>query len=477
MDEIKNEEEITIDLWVLCRDFVKGCIKFWWLILVLTLIGAGVLLAVNLYLYTPMYQASATFTVTTNTSPNAGSQGGYNYYYDNSSAEQLSLTFPYILNSQILTDAIKEDLGTDHINGSISTSIISNSNMITMSVVSDDMDNSKKVLESTIKVYPSIARYVIGMTKFNMIENPMVSATPYNQPDYLKITGTGALIGLASSLVIIVLYAFFRKTVHKTQELEEVINLKCLATIPYVKPKKRKYHQEQMPTILNYHNNPLFQENLESLHIRIAKELADINGKTLIFTSTVSGEGKSTIALNTAYALARNNKKVLLIDGDLRKQDLNKQLDAKTNGVGLNSIKYGNDVVEDAIKYLENGKIYFLGGDSVVENPAFILSNQNMIKFMEKMKQKMDYIIFDAPPCETFEDVFLLEKYGDAFVYVIKQDYIQRNRIVDCLSVLSESELPILGYVFNGDSLSFNDYGRYGYYGKYGYSGYYSKKA
>ena len=97
-----------------------------------------------------------------------------------------------------------------------------------------------------------------------------------------------------------------------------------------------------------------------------------------------------------------------------------------------------------------------------------------MEQFMKDMKQKMDYIIFDAPPCEAFEDVFLLEKYGDAFVYVIKQDFVQRHRIVDCIATLADSELPLLGYVFNGDSFTFNDYGRYGYryYNKYGYRHY-----
>ncbi|WRK53720.1 AAA family ATPase [Coprobacillaceae bacterium CR2/5/TPMF4] len=114
-----------------------------------------------------------------------------------------------------------------------------------------------------------------------------------------------------------------------------------------------------MPSILNLQTNPLFLENIESLHIRLAKELADINGKTLIFTSTVAKEGKSTIATNVAYALAKNNKKVLLIDADLRKQDLSKQMNLTTNGVGLSSIKYGSDVVEDAIVYLEKQNLYF----------------------------------------------------------------------------------------------------------------------
>lgn len=474
--EEKNieQDEITIDLWILLRDFIRGCIKFWWLILALMVACGAIMFVTNIQTYTPMYQASATFTVTTNTTTDQNNQSDYNYYYDSSTAEQLSLTFPYILSSQILNDAIEADLGVEAINGSISASIIPNSNMITMTVISSDPDDAKEILESTIRVYPSVARFVIGMTKFNMIENPSVSNVPYNQPNYFNTVAKGALIGLAVGLVIIAIYAFFRKTVHKTQELEEVTNIKCLATVPYLKQKKRSRGKTIMPSILNLQTNPLFLENIESLHIRLAKELADINGKTLIFTSTVAKEGKSTIATNVAYALAKNNKKVLLIDADLRKQDLSKQMNLTTNGVGLSSIKYGSDVVEDAIVYLEKQNLYFLGGNSTIDDLTTVLTNPNMEQFMKDMKQKMDYIIFDAPPCEAFEDVFLLEKYGDAFVYVIKQDFVQRHRIVDCIATLADSELPLLGYVFNGDSFTFNDYGRYRYryYNKYGYRHY-----
>ena len=332
--EEKNieQDEITIDLWILLRDFIRGCIKFWWLILALMVAGGAIMFVTNIQTYTPMYQASATFTVTTNTTTDQNNQSDYNYYYDSSTAEQLSLTFPYILSSQILNDAIEADLGVEAINGSISASIIPNSNMITMTVISSDPDDAKEILESTIRVYPSVARFVIGMTKFNMIENPSVSNVPYNQPNYFNTVAKGALIGLAVGLVIVAIYAFFRKTVHKTQELEEVTNIKCLATVPYLKQKKRSRGKTIMPSILNLQTNPLFLENIESLHIRLAKELADINGKTLIFTSTVAKEGKSTIATNVAYALAKNNKKVLLIDADLRKQDLSKQMNLTTKG-------------------------------------------------------------------------------------------------------------------------------------------------
>ena len=118
-----------------------------------------------------MYQSSATFTVLTGGASTADSGNGtYNFYYDTTTAGQLARTFPYILSSSLLTDAIKEDLGVEAVNGSISAQAISESNMITMSVISQSPEDAKAILESAIKVYPDIARFVIGDTRFNIID-------------------------------------------------------------------------------------------------------------------------------------------------------------------------------------------------------------------------------------------------------------------------------------------------------------------
>ena len=172
MEEQRQEnEEMEIDLLVLLQDFFRGIRKFWWLVVVLALAGGLVMYVRSSGYYTPMYRSEATFTVTTSTS--GGSDGSYNYYYDSSTADQLAKTFPYILSSDLLTDAMKEDLGTETIMGSVSAQTLSQSNMVTMSAVSSDPEEAKRILESAIRVYPDVARFVIGDTKFYMIDPPI----------------------------------------------------------------------------------------------------------------------------------------------------------------------------------------------------------------------------------------------------------------------------------------------------------------
>src|SRR5699024_5098088 len=128
---------------------------------------------------TPMYRSEASFTVMTGGNEDNVGTGSYNFYYDSSTAGQLAKTFPYILSSSLLTNAIKADLGVESINGSISAQAVSDSNLITMTVTSSDPKDAKEILESAIRVYPEVSRFVIGDTKFNMINVPAEPTEPY----------------------------------------------------------------------------------------------------------------------------------------------------------------------------------------------------------------------------------------------------------------------------------------------------------
>ena len=209
MDErLEDREELEIDLGILLWNFLQGLARFWWLVILLAALGSAAYYVKNSQFYTPMYQSVASFTVMTGgNSENGQEEGSYNFYYDTTTAGQLAKTFPYILGSSLLTDAIKEDLGVDSINGSISAQAVSDSNLITMTVTSSDPQDAKAILESAIKVYPEVSRFVIGETKFNMIDVPTAPKEPYNQPNFVKKAVKGALLGAAAGIFLIVLYA------------------------------------------------------------------------------------------------------------------------------------------------------------------------------------------------------------------------------------------------------------------------------
>lgn len=483
MDEQRErdvqKEEDTIDLTVLLRDFIRGIGKFWWLLVVLALLGGTIEYFRASGTYYPMYRSQATFTVTTNTSQSSGSSDSdYNFYYDSARADQLALTFPYILSSDLLTDAMEEDMGVEYINGSVSATVIPDSNMITMYAISSDPESAKAILESAIRVYPDVSRFVIGETRFNIIDAPNLPDEPYNQPSYRRQTLMGAGIGLAIGIVFVVVYALLRKTVHKPEQLRKVMNLTCLASIPKVRRKARKKKQNEFISIRDTSIGPWFEESINTLQLRVCRDLDEKGGKTLMVTSTVPGEGKSMISVNLAYALAKNGKQVLLVDADLRRQDLAQRMGWKGSRLSMEEILSGHCEMEKAVTYEPESGIYFLGGKKPLHKTT-LLQSKNLGKLLDQIKPLMDYIILDAPPCGAFEDVLLMEDYTDGILYVVMQDHAPRNQIIDAVGNLSLEEAPVIGYVFNGVSNVFGSYGygygkygRYGRYGRYGHYGY-----
>ena len=283
MSELNHAEteEMEIDIVSLIQNFISGIFRWWWLIVLLALIGGSIFYLRASRFYTPMYRAEAVFTVMTSTQSNSENSGSYNFYYDSTTAGQLAKTFPYILSSNLLNEAIKEDLGISSINGSITASVVPDSNLITMSVVSMNASEAKTILESAIRVYPNISRFVIGNTKFNMIDVPTEPTEPFNRPNYVRTTVKGAFLGVLAGLLLVVLYAFLKRTVQKPEELKKVSNLKCLAKIPNVRQKARKKRIESRITVFDSRVGAGFRENIKGLQMRVKREMERIDGKVL----------------------------------------------------------------------------------------------------------------------------------------------------------------------------------------------------
>lgn len=463
---MEEQKDMEIDLGVLLWNFWKILRRTWWLIPILALLtgAAGYVKASRFY--TPMYQSSASFTVMT-----GGEDGqSYNFYYDTTTAGQLAKTFPYILGSSLLTDAMKEDMGTDVINGSISAQAVSDSNLITMTATSSSPEDAKAILESAIRVYPDVARFVIGSTQFNMIDVPTLPTEPYNRPSYTRQVEKWAFMGAASAVVLIALAALLRKTVQKPEELKAIMSLQCIGNIPEVHFKARSRSGERTVSIRTEGIPQGFKESFVSLQVRLEREMENRNAKILMVTSTAAGEGKSVTAVNLALTAASHGKKVLLIDGDLRRQDTRKRI-TQEQGSGLEAVVTQGVPLKDALFRDTSSGIWLLAGDKPAQHVPKILNSSAMREVLDACREEMDLIIVDAPPCGMFEDAGVWAEYAECILYVVRHDFVQRRRIQDGISVLEDGQAAILGFAFNQVPVHRGGYGNYGY-GRYGY-GYY----
>lgn len=469
----ERDEEQGLDVAEFASNFLRIARRMWWLFLVFVAVGVGCLYAVSYVNYTPLYRSEATFTIT--------SGDGSSLFSSVNSASQLSRTFPYVLDSSYFRGVLEDELGTDTLDGTIEARTIENSNMVTMWVDSASPESARAILEKALEVYPEVSRFVLGDIAFNLIDDISTPTAPVNEPSQRRIWGFGVMGGVCAAALVVGLVALFNNTIKSAEDLESVSSMVCLGALPEVRAKARKKSAaSRYVSALDKRVSHGFRESARAMGARVRDALAEHGGKTVLVTSSVADEGKSTVAINLAEQLAQDGSRVLLIDMDLRSQG-----DAALLGCGASHgpaevLEDPGLGVDDSIVTVEESGIGFWGGSVPVKNAVEILSDERLPVLLDELRGKWDYIVLDASPCGMFQDAAMLANWTDEVLFVVRFDRVGRRNVQEALSMLDGERASVLGYVLNGCPQTTGSYG-YGYgrygYGKYGYGSYGDKYA
>ncbi len=192
-------------------------------------------------------------------------------------------------------------------------------------------------------------------------------------------------------------------------------------------------------------------------------------------SSTLQAEGKSINALNMAASYADIGKKVLLIDCDLRKPKLHKLLNIKASP-GFSNVLVGDCSIEDAVQHNEVLNLDILCSGDIPPVSTRLLESDSLKETLDKFREKYDYVFIDTPPVNIVIDGCVLAKHTDGFIFVVKQGYALREKIVSSVKQIEFAGGKILGFVLNDvidkNIMSLNKY-RYKYRYKYGRGKYY----
>ena len=460
------EDEARVELYI--GDLWRGAVKFWWLCPVLAIILGTVIFIEGYLSFTPSYTVSATFTVQTqDVSANGDAVSSYSFYYNRTTAAQLSETFPFILESNLLQDTICDDLGVKSLPATISASSVRDTNMFTMTAVGSDAKATYDTLISAIDNYPVVAEYVVGSTKLNMISEPVMPEEPSNKGGYMDNVIFGVAFGLLIGIAWIVVYAIFRNTIRTKQDIREKLNRRCLGVLPSVIFKKHNQVIDRSLLLNNPQVGEGFLESVRALRNSVI-QATDGKYKVIMVSSAAPGEGKTTVTCNLASSISKVDKRVLLVEGDLRNPSV------------LNLVENNERKLIDENKDLRIEKIESLGIDLLtfkfVENETWKVINASFLKeTFEKFKNCYDYIIVDSPPCGLTSDPAVIAEASDAAILVIKQDNVRITRIQRSVESLLSADVNVIGCVLNSVSSGWSGYGntyRYGRYGRYGYGKY-----
>ncbi len=233
----------------------------------------------------------------------------------------------------------------------------------------------------------------------------------------------------------------------------------------------------QTTPLLSASNVPFdYEEAYKATRTNIIFSLADKSdgGKTVVITSAIPNEGKTTICLNLALSFAQTEAKVLVIDADLRKPKIHTYLNSE-NSVGLTNVLAGFDDISTVIKKHPSGFDYVTSGH-VPPNPVELLSSKKMEELLEQLSGSYDYIFIDTPPVMIVTDASALAKCATGVILVAKYMFTTRENLEKAISNLEFVNANILGILLNSSEnakrhMYKKAYSRkyYKYYKYYGY--------
>lgn len=473
MEQTHTKQEAStfeIDLGQLFQNLIRALRRLWLPVLLLTVACAGIALLLQNRSYVPSYKAYCSFSVRViNKSTLSETNSLYAVYYDQDLAEQLDTTFSYLLSSDLLTDDIRNYLGTDRINGRIEANCIKGSNIFVLTTYSSTPKDAADLLEAVLAVYEDAAQYVIGDMETETIEAPIVSDTPYNTPSRTKALAFGALIGFMLGMCSLGIYALLKRTVLAPAELERYINMPCLGVLPGGLTKRQLLASAADGT--DSYEQGAFQESIRGIARKLEAVIEKKDIKVLLVSSTAPGEGKSTVSQQLAETFAYWDKTVILLDGDMRKPSLYRRYGIKGKQLSLEAVLSGNAPAETILLPQKGRPLTLAGNTELVENPTVCISSPAMKALIQAFSKQADLVIIDTPPCERIIDAELFQQYADGVVFVVQQDRIPISEIVSAAEDLCDSENKLLGFVLNGAEHIPQGYGKYGY-GKYSYGRY-----
>ncbi len=284
------------------------------------------------------------------------------------------------------------------------------------------------------------------------------------------------LVALAGATALIVgfLLAFLRaaldNTIRVAEELEEKLGQPVLGVLPF---EKQALDAGMVQLYFDSSFNA-FAEAVRSIRTSVVLSGLEKPHKITVVTSSLPGEGKTTISSNLALALGQMEK-VVLVDADMRRPSLANEYGLSKSLPGLSELVAGTARAEECIQRIEQANIDLITAGSVPPNPLDLLSSRRFEELLKRLSEKYDRIVIDSAPTQAVSDSMVLSTKADALIYVVKSDATPVNVAKNGVERLIRVGAPIIGAVLNQFDVQaeakygYGGYGRYGYY-QYGYS-------
>lgn len=288
-------------------------------------------------------------------------------------------------------------------------------------------------------------------------EKPVVPVRPKKLLNIVVAIVVGAFGGVALAFF----FEYLDDSARTIEDIERVVKWPFLGNVPDIDTKDNPEELEQFAHLKP--KDPV-AEVYRIIRTRVLfSSMEDHPLKTILITSPGPQEGKTTTLCNLGITLVQNQKRVLLVDADMRKPRLH-QVFNRPNDTGFSNYLAGQSAFQETVQKTDIGNLCLVTGGIMPPNPSELLASHKVLEFIAKAKEGYDFILFDSPPVAMLTDAVIIARVLDGTIMVIKSGKTSKRILARVYQLLSDTKTKVIGVLLNMVSL---DSGSYYYYSSY----------
>lgn len=441
-----------------------------WLIIICAEIGFGVMYIRTTRFLPDTYTASGTMYV------NNGNPNLSEYQYTNSgdlnSAVQLINTYLVVVKSEKVMNAVVNRLSKDYpditagqISPTLSMASVSETGVVAVKSRTNNAQLSADIVNAVMEDAPDEIIRVVGAGSIEVIDSAKVPVFPDSRGEINKGM-RGAMYGAAVGVLILAVLFLLNQKITSSSDITENYNPPVLASLQRVNASKA----EPNAFMLTNQSPMEVMESYAKLRMNLLYTLVGKTSHSVVITSSISGEGKTTIASNLAISCAMGGKKVLLVDGDLRRACQRDVFEFDKHALGLSDILVGKCKWQDAILKDIRETLDLMPAGHFPPNPAELLASNEMLDLLKELEKEYELVLIDMPPINIVADPLVLSDNVAGCLFVARQNFSDHRDIKKALISVEMTGMSVLGFIFYGENIN-----QGGYYSRRYYKSYYKK--
>lgn len=428
------------------QDYLAILRKRWLSIAVITLLAGGAAVGASL-LMTPMYRATTQLYVSVQgESSTSDLLQGSNY------SRQQVVSYVQLVTSPKVLGPVVDELGlgqrADELAAHVAASSPLNSSLIDIAVTDPNpalaaakADAVAEEFRDFVASLETPARGGDSTVKVSVVRDAVVPDRA-SSPNLQVNAALGLLAGLAVAVGVAVLREVLDTRVRGAQDVERVTTTSIVGTISF------DDEAPDHPLIVQSDPHSPRAEAMRRLRTNVQFLNAADRPQSIVVTSSLPGEGKSTTTVNLAIALADSGVRVVLVDADLRRPSVAKYMGLE-GAVGLTTVLIGRAEAADVIQPWGNGYLHVLPSGQIPPNPSELLGSHAMGALLDELTTSYDVVLVDTPPLLPVTDAAVLSKLTGGALVVVGVDRLHRSQLTEALDALETVDARVLGIVLN----------------------------